>query len=543
MHHLLASNQAFGVNTGQIASGKYLKLVALDESHQDILEKNMKKIAKTVGTLGLVGCAVMSSAFAAEDDTFWYVGGNIGQSRAKIDDTRITSNLLGAGLPVSISDDNRGTGYKLFGGYQVNKNFALEAGYFNLGQFGYTATTVSPALAGTLSGKIKLQGLNLDAVGMLPLGNEKKFSAFGRLGFHYAQAKDNFSSTGAIPAPTNLNPSKSEFNYKAGLGLQYDFTESLGLRLEAERYRIDDAINNKGDINMYSVGLVYRFNEKKPAPVQKAAAPAPVVAAAPVVRYIIVPVVKTQQYCSFLDIAFEIKQDDVQREDKEKLAVLGTYMNKYPDTTAVVEGHTDNVGKSDYNLKLSQQRADSVVDYMVKEHHIDASRLTAVGYGETRPVADNDTREGKQANRRIDLVMACVTDVAGLKVAAARATMAMEMEFDPYKSEVDPKYREGLRAVANFMSSNPSLTATVEGHAGKYVGEDADKVKVNPEIAMKISQKRAQNVVNYLVDNFGVSRSRLSTAAYGQTGRVAYGTTLEGQQENRRVNIIFNYAN
>lgn len=494
----------------------------------------MKRIAKAVGTLGLMGCAVINSPFAVAEDSFWYIGGNIGQSRAKIDDARITAQLLGNGLATSsIADDNSATAYKLFGGYQYNKNLAVEAGYFDLGQFGYLATTVP---AGTLTGNIKLKGLNLDAVGMLPL--DEKFSVFGRLGLSYAQARDNFTSTLAVPAPTTPSPSKNALNYKAGLGIQYDFTESLGVRLEAERYRVNDGVGNKGDINMYSVGLIYRFNEKKPAP--KAAAPAPVVAAAPV-RYVIVPVVKTQQYCSFLDIAFEIKQEGLQREDKEKLAVLGTYMNKYPDTTAVIEGHSDNVGESDYNLKLSQKRAESVVDYMVKEHHIDASRLTAVGYGETRPIADNSTREGQQMNRRIDLVMACVTDVAGLKVASARATMAMEMEFDPYKSEVDPKYREGLRAVANFMDANPSVTATVEGHAGKYLGEGSDKVKTDPEVAMKVSLLRAQKVVNYLADNFGISRSRLSTEAYGSTGRVAYGTSLEGQQENRRVNIIFNY--
>lgn len=502
----------------------------------------IKKAAKTVGALGLVGCAVMSSPFAIADDTFWYIGGNIGQSRANIDDARITAQLQGAGLATSsISDDHTDTAYKLFGGYQLNKNFALEGGYFKLGQFGYTATTIP---AGTKSGNIKLQGLNVDAVGMLPLAD--KFSVFGRLGLQYAEAKDNFSSTGAVPVPANPNPGKNAANYKAGMGLQYDFTESLGMRAEAERYRIDDAVGSKGDINMYSLGLIYRFNEKKPAPMQKAAAPAPVpvpvVAAAPVVRYIIVPVVKTQEYCSILDIQFEIKQQEVQREDKEKLAVLGTYMNKYPDTTAVIEGHADNVGKSDYNLKLSQQRADSVVDYLVDELHIDRSRLTAVGYGEEFPIADNSTRKGQQANRRIEAVIACVTDIAGLKVASARATMAMEMQFDPYKSEVDPKYREGLRAIANFMDANPSLTATVEGHADKYLGTGYDKVKIDPEVAMKVSLLRAQNVVNYLVDDFGISRSRLSTAAYGQTGRVSYDTSLEGQQENRRVNIIFSYA-
>ena len=229
----------------------------------------MKKLVKAAGTLSLMGCAAMSSQFAVADDTFWYVGGNIGQSRAKIDDAQITSQLTGISLPPSsISDDNRSNAFKLFGGYQFNKNFAVEAGYFNLGEFGFMATTVP---AGTLSGKIKIQGLNVDAVGMLPLDN--KFSVFGRLGLQYAQAKDNFSSTGAVPVLSNANPSKNALNYKAGLGVQYDFNQSLGMRLEAERYRINDAVGNNGDINMYSVGLVYRFDQHKPAPVEKVLMP------------------------------------------------------------------------------------------------------------------------------------------------------------------------------------------------------------------------------------------------------------------------------
>lgn len=64
---------------------------------------------------------------------------------------------------------------------------------------------------------------------------------------------------------------------------------------------------------------------------------------------------------------------------------------------------------------------------------------------------------------------------------------------------------------------------------------------VGPELAMEVSQRRSQNVVNYLVDNLGIARSRLSVAQFGQTRRITYGTTLDEQQENRRVNIIFNY--
>src|SRR5450759_1683694 len=178
-------------------------------------------------------------------------------------------------------------------------------------------------------------------------------------------------------------------------------------------------------------------------------------------------------------------------------------MNKYPDPTAVIEGHTDNIGMSDYNLKLSQQRADSVVSYLVKEHHIDASRLTAVGYGDTRPIADNDTIEGQEANRRIDAVVACVTDIAGLKVVPARITMAMEMEFDQNKAEIQPQYRDELAQVANFLKANPSVTATVEGHSDKYLGTGSDKTKIDPDESMKLSELRAQNVVDYLVNNLG----------------------------------------
>ncbi|HQS58438.1 MAG: hypothetical protein B7Y56_12330 [Gallionellales bacterium 35-53-114] len=490
----------------------------------------MKKIAKTVSALGLLGCAVINSAYAAEerDESFWYIGGNIGQSRAKIDEARIVTPTLN-----SISIDDRDTAYKLLGGYQFNDNFSVEGGYFDLGQFSYVASTTPPATAGTKSGSIKLNGLNIDAVGMLPL--TERFSAFGRLGLIYAQAQDSFSSTGAAPAVTNPSPSKTAANYKLGLGLQYDFSKALGMRVEAERYRIDDAIGNTGDVDMYSLGLVYRFDRTKPAPARKEE-PAKAVVTAPI--YVIVPVkVMTAQYCSVLNIEFEINQDEMQAEEKEKLAVLGNYMKKYPDTTAVIEGHSDNVGTSEKNLKLSQERAQSVVNYLMENFKIAESRLTAIGYGETRPIADNSTKEGQQANRRIGAVIACVTDIEGLKVKAARITVAMELEFEPYSAEIQPAYRDELARVAKYLKANPSVTATVEAHAGKFVG----KKKVSEEVSLEVSKRRAASVVNYLVEKLDVPRSQVSAEAFGQTRRIAYGTTLEGQQENRRVNIIFNY--
>jgi OOP family OmpA-OmpF porin len=242
---------------------------------------------------------------------------------------------------------------------------------------------------------------------------------------------------------------------------------------------------------------------------------------------------RTEQYCAILDFQFEIDQDEIQREEKEKLAALGAFLTLHPDSFALIEGHTDDVGTSEYNMALSWRRADSVVGYLEKILHIPPARMSAVGYGETRPLVPNDSELGKRMNRRIDAVIACVTDVAGLTVLPARLTMALQIEFDRNKADLKPEYNAELSKVANLMRAKPRLTATLEGHTAN--------LQATPELAMEISRQRAQNVVNALVDNYGIARSRLAVEGFGETRRVAYNTSLEGQQENRRVNIIFNY--
>src|SRR5450759_1065124 len=232
------------------------------------------RLTSVSGKLSLVALAIIASPFAAADDSGWYAGANAGQSRATIDDVRITSGLLNGGFTsTSITDDDRSTGYKIYGGYQFNRNFALEGGYFDLGKFGFNATTVP---AGTPSGSIKLRGLNLDLVGSLPI--TQRLSAFGRLGVNYAEARDSFTGTGAVNV-LDPNPSKRDTNLKVGLGLQYELTQSLAMRAELERYRINDAVGNKGDIDLVSVGLVYRFGTKTPTPAPRALAPEPVAVA------------------------------------------------------------------------------------------------------------------------------------------------------------------------------------------------------------------------------------------------------------------------
>ena len=217
--------------------------------------------------LGSILAAVGAPA-AAQEGGYFYGGVGFGQSRAKIDEPRITASLLGAGLnTTSMSRDEHGTAYKLFGGYQINRNFGVEGGYFNLGKFGFSSNT-SPA--GTLNGQIKLQGLNLDLVGTLPLTDN--LSAIARVGGQYASARDRFSGTGAVNV-TNPNPSKKAANYKLGVGLQYEINRSMFVRAEGERYRINDAVGNHGDVNVFSVSLVIPFGRAPAATPRVAAAP------------------------------------------------------------------------------------------------------------------------------------------------------------------------------------------------------------------------------------------------------------------------------
>lgn len=486
---------------------------------------------QVLGLFAVAALAAMASSNAQAGDDGWYLGGNLGEAHAKIADSRITEQLLAQGFDVTaLNDDNRHLGYKLFGGYQFNQYLAIEGGYFNLGRFGFTATTIPP---GTFAGDIRLQGANMDIVGLLPLTT--RFAAFARAGVDYVWAKDQFAGTGAVVVQ-NPDASNHSAQYKFGVGLQFGITRSLDLRAEAERYRVNDAVGNRGDIDLFSLGVLYRFGARDTAPAAYVAPPASPPASPPLEPLPVAAVLplETQRYCSILDIEFEINNDVMRREEREKLKVLGTFLTKYPDTTAVIEGHTDDVGTAADNLQLSQRRADNVVRYLIDDWHIAPARLQALGYGETRPIADNATQEGKRDNRRIDAVVACATDVEGLSVKPARVTMALLIEFDRDMADVKPEYHDDLRNVADFLKAHPTVTATIEGHTAN--------TQANPALAQEISLRRAQNILNYLVSNFGIDGARLTAEGFGDSRRFAYNTTFAGQQENRRVNIIINYG-
>ena len=236
--------------------------------------------------------AVASSGAIAQEPLGPYIGANVGRTRADFNNDSINNTLTGQGLTVnSRSENNRDTGYKIFGGYQFHPNFAVEGGYFDLGKFSYgfdTTRAGPPATTGTFTGDTRVRGLNLDLVGIAPVTD--RFSVFGRVGAAYAQTRASFASTGNV-LPNTSSTSSNGTNLKMGVGLQYAITEALSLRAELERYRINDPVRNRGYVDMASLGLIYRFGPKAqtPAPyvpVVAAPPPAPVYVAPPAPVYV-----------------------------------------------------------------------------------------------------------------------------------------------------------------------------------------------------------------------------------------------------------------
>lgn len=103
-------------------------------------------------------------------------------------------------------------------------------------------------------------------------------------------------------------------------------------------------------------------------------------------------------------ILFDVDKSDLRSEARTSLADLAVILNKYPDTNILIEGHTDATGSDDYNLDLSKRRAQSVANHLSLQQVV-ATRFTIMGYGESQPIADNETAEGRQANRRVEIAI------------------------------------------------------------------------------------------------------------------------------------------
>ena len=103
-------------------------------------------------------------------------------------------------------------------------------------------------------------------------------------------------------------------------------------------------------------------------------------------------------------VLFDFNSSKVNPQVNENLIKFSETLKQYPDTEILVAGHTDNVGTAEYNMKLSQQRADAVSS-VLKANSVSRGRLTILGYGEKNPVADNVSDSGREQNRRVEFAI------------------------------------------------------------------------------------------------------------------------------------------
>jgi OOP family OmpA-OmpF porin len=101
-------------------------------------------------------------------------------------------------------------------------------------------------------------------------------------------------------------------------------------------------------------------------------------------------------------VGFEYDSATLTAESRPVLDEVAADLKKYPRLKVELQGHTDSRGSDQYNLKLSQRRAEAVREYLIRQG-VSPDQLTARGYGETQPKASNDTDEGRAENRRVDM--------------------------------------------------------------------------------------------------------------------------------------------
>lgn len=221
---------------------------------------------------------------------------------------------------------------------------------------------------------------------------------------------------GHATADTPRSDSK-ETQGALGAGIRYAFTDNWSLRADARAIHGFDDSTWDGMVN---VGISYAFGRlASPTP---ATAP---VEAQPVAkdsdgdgvidqndRCLNTPagvsvnsegcvLTRSKQVSFDLSLRFAHDSDVVEAYDSNEMQRVAAYLSEHGGAKAVVEGHTDNTGNADYNKTLSERRAMAVEKLLVQKYGVSAGRLDSSGFGEERPIADNNTLEGRHANRRV----------------------------------------------------------------------------------------------------------------------------------------------
>ncbi|BBM65380.1 OmpA family protein [Vibrio alfacsensis] len=309
----------------------------------------MKKLAAVISATLL-----MASAAHAEV----YVGGKMGKSW--MDDACVAGHAC----------DKDGSTLGAFVGYEMNDYLSVETGFENLGDFDQTGF-----------------GGHVEAITLAP-----KFSL---------PITEDIALYGKVGGAYLMTEGKNDYSYLGAAGVEFNVSHNVTARAE---YQTITDINNdvvKAAGNTATLGVSFKFGGNDEVVVEEE----PVVAEV-VEEVVVAPVVvtKTFETQTVGTDSFALNSTELSANSADKLNDLVAFLNEYPQANVDVIGYTDTSGSAAYNQKVSEKRAESVAHALVAKG-IDASRIHARGEGENNPIASNDTREGREQNRRVEIVV------------------------------------------------------------------------------------------------------------------------------------------
>ena len=312
----------------------------------------MKSINVILGATALV----LAGATTAADN--WYLGANAGYY--DLDGER------------AISEDHNSVTAGVQVGKYLSDNLAIELGY------------------GANVGHDDVDVLSLNGLLWLNNSDATNWRPYVLFGLNQYDFQDSSNLV--------LDHDDRSTQIMVGVGMGTRFSHGLEFRADLRGMAGHD---EDGE----DVGLQFSLNKVFGS---KSAAPAPVVApvAAPVVAKAeseVEPEVEQEvrTITVRLNVEFEYNKDTVLAIYGDQLDAIAAAMKAHDDIDLVLEGHTDSRGADQYNMSLSDRRAVAVKAKLVEDYGIPAARISAVGYGETRPIADNDSEEGRARNRRV----------------------------------------------------------------------------------------------------------------------------------------------
>jgi len=320
----------------------------------------------------------------------------VAQAHDDLDSDGKFSVLLGAGKYLTDSDrglDN-GTVREIGLGYIIDKHWAVEAVYTDI-----------DSLTNDGGASVEADMYRLD--GLYHFDRNGHWTPYLAAGI----GEINFEPVGSADSDETI------INF--GGGVKYAITKAASLRADVRAIYGDE----DSDLDtLATLGLTYVFGNSSasaPAPAEPEPAPldsdgdgvtddmdkCPGTAARLAVDSDGCPRMSIESVSIDLEVLFDTNKADIKAGSMPEIQRVADFMYTYPKSTAVIEGHTDDRGEASYNQDLSQRRADAVRGVLVNEMDVEAGRVTAKGYGEDQPRDSNDTRDGRQQNRRVTAVI------------------------------------------------------------------------------------------------------------------------------------------